>query len=79
MEPIDHTQPSTIRYRIRIKGKLDERWAQWFDGMRVGYVDAVGETTLSGALPDQTALHGLLTKIRDLNLDLISVEKEIQP
>lgn len=78
MEPIDRTQPSTIRYRIRINGKLDDRWSQWFDGMSVVYADAAGETTLSGALPDQTSLHGLLAKIRDLNLDLISVEKEIQ-
>lgn len=62
-------------YDIRIRGHLDPHWSEWFDGMRI--VDAErGETLLSGPLPDQAALHGLLTKIRDLGLTLISVNPQ---
>ena len=67
------------RYEIKIKGLLDEHWKQWFDGMELGIVTN-GETgqectILTGSIADQPALHGLLAKIRDLNLTLISVRK----
>ncbi len=59
------------RYEIRVKGILDERWTAWFEGLRIA---AAGEdTVITGAVADQAALHGLLTKIRDLGLFLISV------
>lgn len=60
------------RYDIRIEGHLDPRWAAWFDGMRV-LSESGGTTVISGPVIDQAALHGLLQKVRDLNLPLISV------
>ena len=59
-------------YEIRIKGHLDESWADWFDGMTVSH-EANGETLLTGPLPDQSALHGVLNWLRDLSVQLISV------
>jgi len=61
------------RYEIRVAGVLDARWAAWFDGLQVGSQE--DETIISGLLADQPALHGLLTKVRDLGLCLISVRR----
>jgi hypothetical protein len=59
-------------YEIKIKGHLDQHWSDWFAGLTLTHLE--GEITmLSGVLPDQPALHGLLERIRDLNLILISV------
>ena len=62
-------------YEIRVKGVLDSRWSEWFDGMTLSSNDASGETTLSGRVADQAALHGLLAKVRDLGLPLLSVHR----
>jgi hypothetical protein len=59
-------------YEIKIKGCLDPLWSDWFSGLKLTHVDR-DETMLSGPLPDQAALHGLLEHVRDLNLTLISV------
>ena len=63
-------------YRIEVRGRLDETWSAWFDGMAI----AVGKssdhktiTTLTGPVTDQAALHGILSRIRDLGLPLLSV------
>ena len=61
-------------YEIRVKGHLDPRWSEWFQGLTVTRTES-GETILSGPVVDQAALHGLLAKIRDLNLTLISVTR----
>jgi hypothetical protein len=59
-------------YEIRIKGHLDRRWAKWFEGLSVTLEDN-GETLLTGPVIEQAALHGLLRKVRDLGLPLVSV------
>ena len=63
-----------MRYEIRVEGILDECWSAWFDGMQVtSHTDGV--TAIVGAVTDQAALHGLLAKVRDLGLPLISVRR----
>ncbi len=59
-------------YEIQIEGHLADRWSDWFDGLAI-HTASNDETTLSGWLPDQAALFGVLTKIHNLNLTLISV------
>ena len=61
-------------YQINLKGHLEERWVAWFEEMTFTH-EKDGTTTLSGPLPDQAALHSILRKIRDLNLQLISVKQ----
>jgi hypothetical protein len=59
-------------YEIKIKGHLDPHWSDWFMGLKLTHLEG-DETLISGSLPDQGALHGLLERIRDLSLTLISV------
>ena len=59
-------------YEIRVKGCLDARWNEMFDGMSIAWQDNV--TTISGMVPDQAALHGLLARVRDYGLVLISIK-----
>jgi hypothetical protein len=60
------------RYEIRIEGHLEKRWADWFEGLTITALDN-GETLLTGSVVDQAALHGLLRKVRDLGMPLLSV------
>ena len=62
-------------YRIRIQGHLDQRWTSWFDGLTLTH-DEDGTTLLQGHVADQAALHGLLTKVRDMGLPLVSVTRD---
>ena len=59
-------------YEIRIDGHLQDKWTEWFEGLTLTRDDD-GKTTLYGSLPDQTALHSVLLKIRNMNLKLVSV------
>jgi hypothetical protein len=59
-------------YQIRIKGHLGREWADWFEGLTLTALDN-GETLLTGPLVDQAALHGVLRKVRDVGLPLLSV------
>jgi hypothetical protein len=73
----DHSNTPGVRpaggYAILIKGHLDQRWATWFDGLTFTY-ESDGTTRLAGQLADQAALHGVLNKLRDLGLPIISVQ-----
>jgi len=67
------------RYEIRLTGHLDARWTGWFDGLTVSR-HSDGTTVISGQVTDQAALHGLLQRVRDLGLSLVSVTQvEIDP
>ncbi len=68
----DHYEPEL--YEIRIKGHLDDRWADWFEGLTFTH-ESDGTTILDGPLTDQAALHGVLNRIRDLGLPIISVQR----
>jgi hypothetical protein len=61
------------RYEVRVDGVLDGRWSEWFDGLRIEHQG--GQTVMSGVLADQPALHGILDKVRDLGLSIISVRR----
>ena len=60
-------------YEIRVEGLLSDHWSDWFEGLEL--CSEGGTTTLSGLLPDQAALHGVLRKIHDLNLVLVEVRR----
>jgi hypothetical protein len=57
---------------ILIKGQLDQHWSSWFDGLTITHTEQ-NETVLTGPIPDQAALHGLLSRLRDLHLPIVSV------
>ena len=62
------------RYELRVQGVLDPGWSAWFEGLQVTS-DEAGQTTIAGPVTDQAALHGLLTKVRDLGLELLLVRR----
>jgi len=64
-------------YEIHVDGHLQDRWMEWFEGMTLTREED-GTTTLNGPLPDQTALHSILLKIRNMNLKLLSV-RQVEP
>ncbi len=73
----NHPNPTTGSsqhpiYQIRIRGHLSQQWMEWFDGMEITQEED-GDTLLTGPVTDQAALHGLLKKVRDLGLPLVSV------
>ena len=74
--PTVEPAPDAGWYRIRIQGRLDQRWSSWFDGMSVTRGDD-GTTLLRGRVGDQAALHGLIQKVRDLGLTLLEVTHEL--
>ena len=71
---MDTRHSPTHYFEIRLKGHLNTRWASWFEGMTIILTEE-GDTVLAGPVADQAALHGLLKKVRDLGLLLISVNR----
>ncbi|MEJ2305610.1 MAG: hypothetical protein P8Y14_29160 [Anaerolineales bacterium] len=69
--------PEPEHYQLRIKGHLDDQWADWFAGLTVTREED-GDTLLTGPVVDQAALHGLLRKVRDLGMPLLSINR-IEP
>ena len=72
-----HAENDPPVYQIRLKGHLGCEWTEWFEGLTVT-LEANGETLLTGPVSDQAALHGLLRKVRDLGMPLVSVNR-IEP
>jgi hypothetical protein len=72
----DKKDTNSKTYQIRLKGHLDSRWAEWFYDLDIIH-ESDGTTTLRGVLPDQTVLHSVLGRIRDMNLQLISVSEVV--
>jgi hypothetical protein len=63
------------RYEIRVRGVLDRHWSAWFEGLEVTGDEERGQTVIAGPVADQAALHGLLAKVGDLGLPLVSVRR----
>lgn len=68
--PQNHQEPGV--YEIRIKGHLDDKWTAWFEGLTITLEDN-GDTLFTGSVVDQATLHGLLKKVRDLGMPLVSI------
>lgn len=71
------TQPDSLEpliYQIRVRGHLDSQWTDWFEGLSIT-LEENGDTLLSGPVVDQAALHGLLKKVRDMGMSLVSVNQ----
>jgi len=78
---LTHTHPPAA-YRIQLQGQLDQSWSAWFDNMNITVdkdEDGLAVTTLTGLVPDQPALHGLLSRIRDLGLTINTVQRIKNP
>ncbi len=70
----EQKKKTSEKYEIKIQGHLDTRWSEWFYGMTIAH-ELDDTSTLCGPLPDQTVLHSVLDRIRDMNLPLISVNQ----
>ncbi len=80
-QPSENNSPDTIigssarRYEIHVQGHLSDIWTDWFEGFTIEWLDN-GEMLLSGSVPDQAALMGILNKIHRLNLTLLSFQRK---
>ena len=68
------TPSDTDYYQVRVQGLLDASWSEWLGGLEITW-EAEGTSVLSGVLPDQAALHGLLARVRDLGLPLLALQR----
>ncbi|HXV99179.1 MAG TPA: hypothetical protein VEC93_12220 [Anaerolineae bacterium] len=74
MIPKSRPHSGSVVYQIKVKGHLPDRWSEWFDGLAIRH-EADGCTILSGPVVDQAALYGILLKLHNLNLPLLSVSR----
>ena len=74
MHAQDNAKSAPPHYVIRVKGRLESRWTTWFEGMTLA-AQSDGTTTIQGPVVDQAALHGLLQKLRDVGIPLISLTR----
>jgi len=72
---VENDNDASVSYEIKIKGYLDEHWSDWLGSLEICQ-DEHGNSLLSGIVPDQAALHGILNQIRDLGLTLISIKSK---
>ncbi len=70
----DSSRSEANYYQLRVRGQLDPSWSEWLGGLEITW-DAEGASVLTGPLPDQTALYGLLGRVRDLGLPLLALER----
>lgn len=63
-----------LQVEIKVKGQIDDAWSDWFEGLAITYTEE-GDTVLAGPVADESALYGLLARLRDLGLQLISVNR----
>jgi hypothetical protein len=63
-----------LTVQIRVKGQIDTHWSSWFEGLTIEHTPQGGETIITGEVTDQAALYGLLARLRDLGLSLVSVD-----
>ncbi len=75
--PGEHGQDDPAYYEIKVRGRLDAQWAEWFDGLTISH-DSQGDTWLAGVVADQAALYSLISRVRDLGLTLLSVNERRQ-
>ena len=73
-QPRNASDAKSMIYQIRIKGHLDQQWEDWFEGLTITLKEN-GDTLLTGPVVDQAALHGLMKKVRDLGMPLLSVNR----
>lgn len=64
-----------MAYQIKVKGHLEDHWSDWLGGLAISH-EADGHTLLTGVVPDQAALHGILAQIRDLGLTLVAINSQ---
>ena len=72
MKPDEQLHDEHVHYEIHVHGRLDPSWSEWFDGLTITH-ETSGDTLLAGPVADQAALHGVMSRIRDLGLVLLTV------
>ncbi|HYN88462.1 MAG TPA: hypothetical protein VER55_08020 [Ardenticatenaceae bacterium] len=77
MDTGELSQGEPAYYEIKVRGRLDPQWAEWFDGLTISH-DTHGDTTLAGLVTDQAALYSLISRARDLGLTLLAVTRNRQ-
>ena len=77
-QPIIPPDAQVERYQIRVQGQLDPAWSEWLGGLQITW-DGDGNSVLPGSVADQTALHGVVARVRDLGLPLLALRRLVTP